>query len=435
MASIENIRSIQKDPKFFYGWMIVIAAAFIFGIAGGPIIAFGVFIKPMAKEFGWSRGVITGAFGLHVFWAGVLGIVCGLLVDRIGPKILSILCGILMGLGLFMCSRTDSIGSFYLAFGIITGTGYALMFVPLQATIARWFNEKRGLALGIMFAGFGVGGLILSPLLQSWINSYGWRTAFVFISILVLCSIPPLGLLLKKDPSVVGLVPLGESKIESNGDTECDGYRKTGPELETQDFTIQEAIRTGAFWQFSLAMVCMFLAYFMAQVSMVPHATDKGVPVATAALALGIAGGFNAFGRIFMGAVSDKIGTKRALGFCLLLGSIMLFWLIPVRNSWMMYLFAILFGFAWGGSTPQMPRLVSELFGLKSMGGIMGIATLIISLGPTLGPIFGGAIYDFTGSYNPAFLVGGLSLLISFILILVLQVPKKKNEDITPKFD
>jgi MFS family permease len=231
-------------------------------------------------------------------------------------------------------------------------------------------------------------------------------------------------LFLRKEPQELGLAPLGAGEGAPGGGPPAAGGG--GSAVQTQDFTLGEAFKSGAFWIYNIAITLMFLGFFMAQVNMVPHATDMGVPAAAAALALGIASGFNAFGRLFMGGVSDKIGTKRSFYICLGLGAIMMFYLIPVSTAWMMYLFVVIFGFAYGGAVPQMPRMVSELFGLASMGAIMGVSMLITTLGPALGPVLGGAIFDRTGSYTAAFITGGISIIVALALIVILKVPKKK---------
>ena len=221
----------------------------------------------------------------------------------------------------------------------------------------------------------------------------------------------------------MGLMPLGEIKINLKGANEEIRIEKTDVQFQNQDYTVLEAMKTGAFWLFNLAVVLMMMGYFMAQVNMVPHFTDKGLPTASAAFAVGIFAAFKSFGTISIGGISDKIGTKRALGFCLLLGTIGLCWLIFVTQPWMMYLFAIFLGLSYGGSMPQIPRLVSELFGLKYMGGIMGVSMMISTLGTSLGPVLGGAIYDRVGNYSIAFAIGSAIILISFISLVLVRTP------------
>ncbi|MCP4681743.1 MAG: MFS transporter [Desulfobacterales bacterium] len=421
MVATEKDTAPQDTPKMFYGWIIIMAVTLIYSIVEIPVFSFGIYVKPIAGELGWNREVITKAFGLYMLTLGVFGVVGGMLVDRMGPRVLNFIGGILIGAGLLLSARADSVALFYIGYSFMGGIGFAFIFVPNQTTIARWFIAKKGLALGIMFAGGGVGTLIATPLLQSCIESSGWRTAFTILGILILCVPVPAALFLRKDPKEMGLAPLGEGEAAPGPGAKGAG----APPVQTQDFTLPEAFKTGAFWIYSLAITLMFMGFFMAQVNMVPHATDMGVPAAAAALALGIASGFNAFGRLFMGGVSDKIGTKRSFYICLVVGAIMLFYLISVSATWMMFLFVIFFGIAYGGSVPQMPRLISELFGLKSMGAIMGVATMITTLGPALGPVLGGAIYDRTGSYTPAFITGGIAIIIALFLIIILKVPQK----------
>ncbi|MEE8374172.1 MAG: MFS transporter [Dehalococcoidia bacterium] len=412
--------------KVFYGWVIVAAAALIYAIAGGVTVSFGVFLKPVAEEFDWSRTATVAAFGIFVISTGSFAIVSGHLSDRYGTRIVAFAGGILLGLGLFLTSRVDALWQFYLFYSVLGGIGFSCLLIPITATISRWFIAKRGLALGIFYAGGGVGGLILSPLIQSWISHYGWGTAFVIVGIIAWCVILPLSLLLSKEPAARGLRPLGETDATTEVTPHGHGaIAATSPQAAPRDYTASEAIRTGAFWKFGITLTLLWTGLMMAQVNMVAHATDHGIAESTAALALGMAAGFNAAGRVIVGAVSDRVGTKLALGVSIVVVSLMLFWLIAVRQPWMLFLFAIPFGFAYGGSMPQTPRVISELFGTKSMGGIMGVSGVFMSLGPALGPVIGTLIYDHTGSYALAFLVGGASALIAFGLVLMLKLPAR----------
>ena len=228
----------------------------------------------------------------------------------------------------------------------------------------------------------------------------------------------------------MGLKPLGESDVGACGTTEIKGNAGVERDLSgtTRDFTAREALKTSSFWIFGFALMLLYTGMMIAQVNMVAHATDHGVADSTAALALGITAGVNAAGRVIVGVLSDRIGTKRALGFSVLVVSATLFWLIVARQPWMIFLFAIPFGFAYGGSMPQTPRVVAELFGMKSMGAIMGLVGIFMSLGPALGPIIGTLVYDHTGSYSLAFMMGGLGALISLGFILMLKLPNKTSE-------
>ena len=424
-SSADNVAT-PDGQRIFYGWIIVIAATCIYAISAGQVVSFGIFVKPMAKELGWSRASLTGAFGLYIFAMSLFSFVSGILVDRVGPRLLNIVGGLALGLGFVLSSRIHAPWHFYVSYGLLGGLGFSFLFVSLSSTIPRWFIEKRGLALGILFAGGGVGGLIISPLLQSLIDRYDWRVAFLVLAALACCIVLPAALFLKKEPKEIGLLPLGQDKAPLPKGRKGDG--ESGPRTTTpgpaRDSTLGEALKTAPFWVFAVTIVLSLLGVMMAQVNMVPHATDKGVPAATAAFALGLAAAFNSLGRLLMGAASDKIGTKRSLCFCLLLAACTLFWLIMVNKPWMMFLFVAPFGFAYGGLVPQIPRVISELFGVKSVGSILGLFTSLTALGPALGPVLGGAIFDRTGGYDLAFLLGGIGIVIAFVLVLFLKNPK-----------
>ena len=422
----EAVPAADKQ-KLFYGWIIVIAATFIYAVSAGQVVSFGIFVKPMAKEFGWSRASLTGAFGLYILAMSVFSFVCGVLVDRFGPRVVNIAGGLALCLGFFFSSRVNALWQFYLSYSLLGGMGFSFLFISLSSTIPRWFIEKRGLALGILFAGGGIGGLIISPMLQSLIDSYDWRVAFLVLTGLACGIVLPAALFLKKEPQDMGLLPLGANKAASPPEAEGKGRESPGPGGETsvQDYSLGQALKTGSFWIFGVTVVLTLLGVMMAQVNMVPHATDQGVPATTAALALGIAAAFNALGRLVMGAASDKIGTKRSICFCFILGACTLFWLIFVNKPWMMFLFVAPFGFAYGGFVPQIPRVISELYGVKSVGGILGLFTSLTAVGPALGPVLGGAIFDRTGSYDLAFLTGGVGILAGLVLVMLIKLPKR----------
>lgn len=421
-----NTSSVPSGDKaaFFYGWIVVLAAALIYAIALWPTICFGVFVKPLAQQFGWLRSEVTGAFGLFMMIVGAMSIVAGFAVDRFGPRVTSLTGGLLLGLGLFLAAKVENLRQFYLCYSIMGGLGVAFLIVPLMATIPRWFVQRRGLALGIVFSSGGLGGMILSPLTQHWITAYGWREAFEIAGIGAACVILAMGLLMKKDPSEMGLQAFGEETVPSGeqvvGANHSHDNMAAG---DARNYTVKQALNSPAFWIYNLSVILMFSGIMMAQIHMVPYATDVGIAESVAALALGVAAASNALGRLVMGAASDRIGTKRALTYSMLLASLALFILPAISHAWMLYLFAIMFGFAYGGVIPQNPRVIGGLFGTRFLGGIMGIAAVFTVLGPALGPMLGAFVYDRLGSYQTAFLAGGALVLLAIGLVLLLDLP------------
>ena len=418
---------INTKKAIFYGWWLVAAAALIYVVEASVVTTFGVYIKPMAMEFHWGRSPTTLAFSFFMLTTTAFSILAGYISDRyIKPKWVIMAGGLLMGLGLILTSRVHALWQFYLCYSVLGGAGFACVYIPIVSSIPRWFKSKQGLALGIFYAGGGIGGLIFSPLIQSWIDHYGWRTAWFIMAIIVLCIIIPFALFIKRDPSEKGLLPLGEVAPITPNPTESNPSAKAeaSPQGVGRNYTVAEALKTKSLWIFSIATSLILAGILMAQINLVPNATDLGISAATASLALGFANGFNAAGRLGGGFISDRIGTRLSMIFCLLLGAAALFWFIFVNQPWMLFLFAVPFGFAYGFSLPQTPRIIAELFGTKSMGAIMGVNGIFGVWGPAFGPFIGAWIYDHTGSYKIAFLAGGVAVLIGLGLVLMLKLKR-----------
>jgi MFS family permease len=232
----------QKGSKVFYGWWVVLAAGVGLSLNYGSIIAttFGVFLKPLSQEFGWSRAGISLAFSLaNLVYSGALPHI-GRLVDRLGACKVILPSALIFGLGVisfyFLTASLWHFYALYLLLGVV-GSG------PLPAyskVIARWFDQKRGLALGLAMAGIGVVAFIIPPLTQVLITTVGWRQAYVFLGLLVTgIVIPVVGLFLKETPQRMGLLPDG-ALVAPAGAAKRNGQE---PGLSGH-----EAWQTGAFW-------------------------------------------------------------------------------------------------------------------------------------------------------------------------------------------
>ncbi len=400
----------STKPKVFYGYVIVLVSFIIMTIAVGTASIFGVFFKPLLNEFGWTRAVTSGAFSVNMILNGLLAIPMGRLTDRFGPRIVTIFCGSLLGLGYLLMSQINNIWQIYLFYGVMIGIGLSGYWVPLTATVARWFIKRRGMMTGIVLAGTGLGTMIIAPLANWLISIYGWRTSYIIVGITTLVLITLAAQFLRRDPAQVGQLPYGADRVKGESSS-----------LEAQGFSLQEAVRTKQFWLFSATWLFFGFGFQTIMVHIVPHAVDLGISADIAASFLAVIGGLTIVGVVAVGSASDRIGNKPSVIICFILMSAALFWLVTTEEIWMLYLSGAIFGFATGGLGVLMSPVAAELFGLSSLGVILGVVEFSWSIGGALGPLLAGVIFDMSGSYELAFLVSAALGITATILALLLR--------------
>ncbi len=416
-----------KRQGVFYGWIVVVAGLFITIILSGLFYAYGVFFQPLLQEFGWSRATTAGAFSLCMLTYGALVPLAGVLTDRYGPRTTVAACGLLVGTGYALMSLIGAAWQLYLLYSLLVGLGYSAGFVPLASTVARWFTEKRGLALGIVLAGVGIGAMIMAPLTEHLISSFGWRTAYFIAGLMVWAIVIPSALLLKRDPRDAGLLPYGQrTAAPAQHPASRDAISAVGKK-EAGTFTLRQAINTRFFWALIILYALAMVGAEMVMIHLVPYGLDTGLSPATAATLLTVFGGFGVVGRLAMGLASDRIGGRSGVAICLGIQTISMFWFARAEGLWTLYLFAAIFGFGYGGSVPMFPVIAGELFGVQAMGAVFGGITVGAATGSALGAWLAGIIFDVTGSYRLAFLSGALILALAGVLALLLRKARRPN--------
>ena len=405
MHLVEN-----KEPRFFYGYVVVAIVFCILLVAWGIFLSFGVFFEPVLTEFGWTRAATSGAFSLAFLVMGSLGVGVGRLTDRFGPRPVMTGCGLFLGLGFLLMPQISAIWQLYLFYGVIIGIGMSATWVPANSIIPRWFVKRRGLMTGIVLNGNGVGVIIMPPIARWLISTYGWRVAYSVVGIIALVLIVFAAQFLKREPSQVGQLPYGadEVKSESSG-------------LKVRGFSLGEAIRTKPFWLLCAISFCIWLCVGTVMVHIVIHATGLGISAASATSILVIIGGVSIAGRAIMGGIADKIGNKSALIVSFIIMSASFFWLMVAREKWMLYLFGVILGFGYGALSPLVSPLVAELFGLSSHGAIFGVTFLWGTIGEAIGPVVAGGIFDVIGGYQWAFLLCAAISIIGIIFSSLLR--------------
>jgi sugar phosphate permease len=402
--------------RIYYGWIVVIAGAFILATCSFQIFTFGVFIGPLNLEFGWERGPLSLATSITFGVSGLAGLITGKMCDRYGPRIIVTLGGIIMGTGFMLMSHVNSLAQVYVFWGLLLGIAHSCCTLPILSTIPRWFVQKRGLAVSMTFAGFGLGSIVTPVLVQAFISSFGWRNAVIIIAVIAWAITIPMAQLTRKDPAQMKLKPYGES--------EDDNVNNTGN--LSKGLSLSEATRTLPFWIIGTISFMWLFCQQIIIVHVVPHATDKGIAELVAAGILSIIASFTVAGKLSMGFIADKLGARKSLSLCLILGTLAFTWFLFANAIWAFYLFAIAFGFALGGTKPLDMLVPAELFGVKTLGTLLGVILLCGTIGAALGPAFAGYMFDMVGNYNAALISMVVISTIATMLTLVLLKYKSK---------
>jgi MFS family permease len=397
----------------FYGWVIVSVAFVTMGIGVNARTAFSLLFPPIVDEFGWERGVTAGAFSFGFLVSAVLTPTLGRIMDRAGPRTVMELGVALMGAGLLLAPLTREPWHLYLTLGVLVGGGSVCLGYSGQSLfLPNWFVRRRGLAMGLAFAGVGVGSITLLPWMQLLIESAGWRAACVAMGLLVLVVLVPINLLLRKRPQDVGLQPDGDA-APTPGVAARPASNVVDTAWAAVDWTLGRAMRTARFWWIAFGYFCGLYAWYAVQVHQTKYLIEVGFTPIVAAWALGLVSLAGIPGQIVLGHLSDRIGrewvwTASSLGFVVCYLALILLQQSPTEP--LLYVMICAQGVLGYGLTSIFGAIVAEIFEGKHYGSIFGTLMLAAIIGGAAGPWVTGALYDLLGSYTLAFWIGaGLS--------------------------
>ena len=401
--------------KYYYGYNILAASFIMQGICYGAMFTYGVFFKEFQTEFGWSRAMISGAASLAFFIGGALGIPAGRLNDKIGPKALSVVVSILFGLGYLLLSRLQTPWQLYLIYGLPVALGFGAVDVITLSTVSRWFVRSRGMMSGIVKVGTGSGQVLMPLFAAALIAAYGWRSAYIILGVVIIVLLVAAAQVMRHNPREIGLLP------------DNDPYEPSALGSGSRDpgMPLKEIFRTKQFWAINLAEFCSFFCLLTIVVHIVPHAIDLGLAPGTAAGVISAIGGMSIVGRFVLGSAYDRIGGKRSLMICFIILFCSFIWLQVAGSAWMLFLFAVVYGFAHGGLFTVVSPTVAELFGTGSHGVLFGIVLFCGNFGGAISPILAGRIFDVMGSYRIIFLILTVVAATGFVLVSLLRPLRK----------
>jgi len=406
--------SFLKGNRFFYGWVVVVAFLLIGTTLFGIRLTFGVFFKSIESQFSLTRTFTSAILSANLILGGACAILGGWALDRFGPKIILFLMAIFTVLSLFLTGQTTAPWQLFFTYSVLLALGTGPAYVAVMSTVSRWFDKKRGLALGIASSGNGLGTMVMAILAAYLIANFDWRTAYMVIGILALAVVMPLSQLLKRDPREAGTLPDGVKAAATNSPNDV-------APSSTISLTLPQALRTRSFWLVLFLFILFASSFYLVLTHVVPHATDKGIDPVKAASILSLMGAANIAGRVLMGTISDRIGRKFTTVICTLLQAGTLLWLMWSQSLWMFYLYALVYGFAFGGSEPILAALIGDTFGVGKLGAILGVLDAAWGVGAAIGPIIGGYVFDVTDGYFVAFLYGALAMTVVSLLIILIR--------------
>jgi MFS transporter, OFA family, oxalate/formate antiporter len=373
----------------------------------------------ISQETGWGRDSLSLPYALYVFLYSALGAVAGRFTDRWGPRIVITVGGCLLGIGIILTSQVTTLWQMYISLGLIAASGMSAAYVPCNATVVRWFIEKRGLAIGLTSSGASFGTFIFPPLAAALIGAYGWRHAYLLLGVVAVTVISVCAAFTIRDPEQIGLLP--------------DGHAPTPPPTTiasttgavANDWTLAEAKRTISFWLLNLVFTLTWLVVFMPMVHIVSFAVDLGVPQFRAAMTISVIGFAGFMGRLCIGTISDRIGRVPTLGLCFLLQALGFTGFAFSTGLVSLYLAAAIFGLAYGGVTALFPAIIGDFYGRTSVGSIAGFIFAVSGSPAAFGPLIAGYIYTVTGRYSAAFLLSAAFNVAALVLLSLLKKPDR----------
>ena len=377
----------HAKAKLFHGWFVVGAAFVVTFIGFGSAYTFSSFVDSMQREFGASRGSVSLVFSFAGFLYFGLGVISGPLADRWGARRLAALGMALVGLGLLLAGRAQTIVQVYAAYSIGIGAGVGCAYVPTLGAVQRWFVRRRGFASGLAVSGIGVGTLVMPPLATWLIATLGWRDAYLVLGIVAVVTGISAALLIADDPRRHGTGPDGDP-LGAAASTPV----RTG-------VSIRDAVRTPRFAGLYAACLISAFGVFVPFVHLVPFAVDHQVTPAHAVLLLGMIGVGSTAGRFFLGGIADRLG-RDAFLIAMYAGMAVSLAIWAVAGDfWSLAAFALLFGVFYGGWVAILPAVVTDHFGGRYVGGIIGILYTSVAFGTLLGPSVAGFVFDVSHSY------------------------------------
>jgi OFA family oxalate/formate antiporter-like MFS transporter len=413
----QGAKTVAGEEVSMSRWWRVVGALCM-NIALGSLYAWSVFAAPLEKEFGWKRADTTWVYSVAIAVFALSFIVGGRLQDKLGPFRVSVIGSIFLTMGFLMCARTTSLTYLIICFGVLVGLGNGFGYSTPIPVMAKWFPDKRGLAVGLAVAGFGAGSAIFGPLSQlKLIPMYGWRSTFTLLGIVSLVMTMIGAFLLKNPPAgykPAGWIPAPASKVAAT----------------TYEFTPGEMTATSPFYFMWIALALGCSAGMMVISQLVPFAKSKAVPgesLQAMSMIVGALG--SALGRILSGWLSDKMGRLNVLRLMIGL-SIVAMPMLYLTGATVAMLYIWVFVVYWGFGTQMSVNAstAADFWGTKNAGINYGLLFTAYGVAGIVGPRIGSYLYDLNKDYKVAFYTAAVLSVVALAFEMLAKRPQAPVE-------
>ena len=406
---------MKEKKKMYYGWWIVFVGFLVYALVYSAISSAGVFTLPITEEFGFSRS----AYSVRSLFASAGTIIGSFTVGRfiakhnikrtmIGSCMILIICVI-------GCTFCTQMWQFY-AVSLLTGFGFAgATMIPVPVLINAWFGpKKKGLAMSISLAGSGIGGMIMTMVLNWFCQNYGWRAAYYANAVIFFAVVPFIAVLVIRSPKEIGLERIGEVLVD-------------GAVSEKAGIPFSVGRKSMAYWL--VAGSFFLLAFVNAGIlnHQIPYFNDAGFTASKAASLGALALGALTLGKVLLGAMCDRIGIKKGVfvGNIMLMLSMLLIYMSADIHS-MGYAYVVFYAIGGSVATVAAPLVVSAVFGDKEFSRYIGNINVATGIGNPIGAIFCGALFDATGGYGAAWIA--MAAVSAVIIVMQIGIFNGKNK-------
>jgi len=416
--------SEAPNPRIHYAWIVAGVTFFVLLATAGIRATPAVLMVPLEREFGWTRAAISGAIAINIALFGIIGPFAASLIDRYGLRRMVLGALALLAGGVALASTMHAQWQLTLFWGVLVGSGTGVTAMVLAAIVVnRWFDQRRGLVLGVLTAANATGQLVFLPLLAAQVTRHGWRSATYIVASVAAAVFVVVWLWLRDKPADLGLLPYGAGEAAAASPQNV---------ARRPVRALLWAARSREFWILAgTFFICGASTNGLIGTHLIPACMDHGIPEVTAAGMLAAMGIFDLLGTTASGWLTDRFNSRYLLFWYYALRGLSLIFLpfaLASRHVWLSG-FAVFYGLDWVATVPPTVRLTAGRFGRENVGVVYGWIGAAHQLGASAAALTAGTIRTYLGDYRDAFwLSGGLCLVAALALISTKKSAEEERE-------